>query len=153
MFLILIKEGVDIMSIKFSKAFLMSGNNYKLTSSITLRHPTIKDILSINNSTSPDDMYWIYVQILLADPYANMVMLDDIGRNYLKTSPYEVFVLQWDNCVKNYVENKELYTNTGITPMDNIINAIKFFIVEDNNFIKGNYSDGSVCFYNPENPS
>ena len=77
MFLILIKEGVDIMSIKFSKALLMSGNDYKLTSSITLHHPTIKDILSINNSPSPDDMYWIYVQILLADPYANMVMLDD----------------------------------------------------------------------------
>ena len=37
--------------------------------------------------------------------------------------------------------------------MDNIINAIRFFIVEDNNFIKGTYNDGSVCFYNPENPS
>lgn len=153
MFLILIKEGVDIMSIKFSKALLMSGNDYKLTSSITLHHPTIKDILSINNSPSPDDMYWIYVQILLADPYANMVMLDDMGRNYLETTPYEVFILQWDNCVKNYNENKALYDNSHITPMDNIINAIRFFIVEDNNFIKGTYNDGSVCFYNPENPS
>lgn len=141
------------MSIKFSKALLMSGNDYKLTSSITLHHPTIKDILSINNSPSPDDMYWIYVQILLADPYANMVMLDDMGRNYLETTPYEVFILQWDNCVKNYNENKALYDNSHITPMDNIINAIRFFIVEDNNFIKGTYNDGSVCFYNPENPS
>lgn len=153
MFLTLIKEGVDTMSIKFSKAILMSGNDYKLTPSITLHHPTIKDILSINNSPAPDDMYWIYVQILLADPYANMVMLDDIGQNYLETTPYEVFILQWDNCVKNYNENKALYDNSHITLMDNIINAIRFFIVEDNNFIKGNYSDGSVCFYNPDNPS
>lgn len=153
MFQTLIREGVDIMSIKFSKALLMSGNDYKLTSSITLHHPTIKDILSINNSPIPDELYWTYVQILLADPYSNMVMLDDMGRNYLETSPYEVFILQWDNCIKNYEENKEFYNTIGITPVDNIINAINFFIVEDHNFIKGSYSDGSICFYDPDNPS
>lgn len=80
------------MNITFSKAFLMSGEDFKLTSSITLHHPTIKEILSISQSSSPDLIYWSYIQILLADPYLNMVMLDDMGKNYLETSPMRFFI-------------------------------------------------------------
>lgn len=141
------------MSTKFSKAFLMSGKDYKLTPSITLHHPTIGEVLDINKSPSPDAFYWTYVQILLADPYSNMVMLDDMGKNYLETSPYEVFVLQWDNCQMDYQENKSMYNTYGFSPLDNIIQAISFFINEECHLTKGINKDGSVYFYDISNPS
>lgn len=139
------------MSTKFSKAFLMSGKDYKLTSNITLHHPTIDEILSIDHSPFSDSLYYLYVQTLLADPYSNMVMLDDLGKNYMEVSPYEVFAIQWDNCMSNYSKNKELYTSYNINPLDNICNALKFFICEKPNFNKGMYEDGSVCFYDINN--
>lgn len=152
MFQTLIREGVNIMSIKFSKAFLMSGQDFKLTSSITLHHPTIGEVLKINNSPFPDAFYWTYVQILLADPYSNMVMLDDIGKNYMKTSPYEVFIIQWDNCQKDYQKNKSMYDSYGFSPLDNIIQAISFFTKEDHRFVKGINNDETIYFYDPDNP-
>ncbi len=141
------------MNITFSKAFLMSGEDFKLTSSITLHHPTIKEILSISQSSSPDLIYWSYIQILLADPYLNMVMLDDMGKNYLETSPYEVFHLQWDNCIANYEENKAEYDAYQIHPGDQITDALQFFMVETHYFKKGFYQDGSPCFYDEADPS
>lgn len=141
------------MSTKFSKAFLMSGKDFKLTSSITLHHPTIEEVLGINNSPFPDAFYWTYVQILLADPYSNMVMLDDMGKNYLEVSPYEVFILQWDNCQKDYQENKSMYDNYGFSPLDNIIQAISFFTKEVHQFVKGINNDETIYFYDPNNSS
>lgn len=153
MFQTLIREGANTMNTKFSKAFLMSGNDYELTSSITLHHPTVKEVLAINKSPSPDDFYWTYVQILLADPYANMVMLDDMGKNYLKVSPYEVFVLQWDNCQSDYQKNKQIYDTYGLSPLDSITQAISFFIKEKYHLVKGIDEDGSIYFYDLSNPS
>lgn len=141
------------MSIKFSKSLLMSGNDFKLTPSITLYHPTVGDFLSIDITMNPDDVYWTYVQMLLSDPYSNMVMLDDMGKNYLETSPWEVFIIQWDNCVKNYNDNKVLYDSYGINPLSNILNALGFFIKESHVFEKGNYDDGSIFFFDKNNPS
>lgn len=141
------------MSIEFSKAFLMSGNNFELAPSITLRHPTVGDVLSISKSPRPDDLYWAYIQLLLADPYTNMVMLDDMGKNYLETSPYDVFALQWDNYAADYEQNKDLYSAYGLNPLDNILNALQFFIVEKHCFRKGVYADGNVCFYDADDNS
>lgn len=141
------------MSINFSKAFLMSGEDFKLTTSITLHHPTIKEILSIDQSSSPDLLYWTYIQLLLADPYLNMVMLDDMGKNYLEVSPYEVFHLQWDNCIANYEKNKAEYDAYGLHPADHISKALQFFMVEKHHFRKGIYRDGSPCLYDEDDPS
>lgn len=135
------------MSIKYSKALLMSGRDFQLTKSITLHHPTVGEILSSNTSPTPDYAYWMYIQILLSDPYSNMVMLDDMGKNYLETSPYEVFILQWENCVQNYKENQAMYDAYNISPLDDISNALRFFISGEHQFTKGIYEDGSVCFY------
>ncbi len=153
MFQTLIKEGVSTMNIKFSKAFLMSGKDYELTPFITLCHPTIGEVLAINKSPFPDNLYWTYIQILLADPYLNMVMSDDMGKNYMETSPYEVFIIQWDNCLKDYQKNRSMYDAYGISPLDNIIQAVSFFMKEKHPFIKGVNDDGSVYFYDPDNPS
>lgn len=153
MCLISTKDGASIMSIKFSKALLMHGEDYQLTDSITLHHPTVGEILSIDQSPTPERTYWSYVNILLADPYLNMVMLDDMGKNYLETSPYEVFILQWDNFEKDYQENKASYDAYGMNPSQTIIGAFQFFINGGCCFQKGIYENGDVCFYDKNNPS
>lgn len=141
------------MNIKFSKALLMAGQDYQLTDSITLHHPSVGEILKIDGSITPDETYWMYVKILMSDPYSNMVMLDDMGINYLDVTPYDVFVLQWDNFEKSYIENKELYEGTNITPLDSIKNALHFFIKEQHDFIKAKYENGEICFYDINNSS
>ncbi|MCM1325108.1 MAG: hypothetical protein NC094_10265 [Bacteroidales bacterium] len=141
------------MNTKFSKAFFVSGNDFKLTPSITLYHPTVGDVLSIDKSSSPDDAYWTYVRLLLADPYSNMVMLDDMGKNYMEVSPYEVFVLQWDNCSMSYRENKSVYDVLGVNPTDNISDALSFFMKDHHRFIKDIDENGNVSFYDRDNPS
>ncbi len=147
------REGVGIMSTKFSKALLMSGQDFELTPSITLHHPTVEETLNVNKSPAPDAFYWTYVQILLADPYSNMVMLDDMGKNYLETSPYEVFVLQWDNCLAEYQKNKSIYDAYGFSPLDNIIQAVSFFLKKECQLTKTANENGVVFFYDPDNPS
>lgn len=141
------------MSIMFSKALLMHGKDYPLTDHITLHHPTIDEILSIDNTSSPDNTYLQYVQIIMSDPYTNMVMLDDMGKNYLEVTPFEVFLLQWDACVQSYMANKELYDVYHIHPLQNILNALQFFINEEHYFLKGKYDNNQVCLYDAENPS
>lgn len=139
------------MDIKFSKAFLISGKDFELTPSIILHHPTVEEILSINNSSSPDSLYWTYVYILLSDPYSNMVMLDDIGKNFMDVSPYEVFILQWNNYKKEYQENKEIYDTYKLNPLNNIISALQFFIKGNPHFKQGIYEDGTTIFYDEDN--
>lgn len=139
------------MNIKFSKAFLMSGEDYKLTESVILHHPSVREILSIDQSAIPDYSYWIYINIILSDPYSNMVMLDDMGKNYLEITPFEVFIIQWELCVEDYNRNKATYDMYNINPLDNILKALNFFIEGDHKFAKGNYSDGSVVFYDINN--
>lgn len=140
------------MSIVFSKALLMSGEDYRLTPSITLHHPTVGEIIHINDTSNPDQRYWQYINILLSDPYSNMVMLDDMGLNFLEVTPYDVFIIQWDKCVDSYNKNKEIFDLYKIHPLDNILDALSFFIKEKHDFIKGNYDDGEVCFYDKDNP-
>lgn len=139
------------MSTKFSKAILMSGDNVSLSPHITLKHPTIGNVLALPNPLRPDDIYMIYMQIILSDPYANMVMLDDMGKNYLDVSPYDVFVLQWDKCTEDYETNKSLYASIGKTPLDNIREALNFFIDGNHVFEKGSYDDGESCFFDVNN--
>ncbi len=144
---ILINEGVNSMNTKFSKAFLMSGKDFKITDSIILHHPTIGDILSLDESADPDHTYWSYVQLLLADPYENMVMLDDLGKNYLDVTPFEVFCLQWDRLLAHAGQDENDNDLYKVTLIKSISNAINFFILGDHCFVKNIYENGDVYFY------
>ena len=92
------------MSIKFSKGYMMSGRNFKLTDSITLHHPNLNDIYDINNGYMSEQLYWSYVSALMCDPYTNMVMLDDMGRNFMTTTPFEVLILTLTNKDKGVIK-------------------------------------------------
>ena len=68
------------MSIVFSKALLMSGEDYKLTPSITLHHPTIGEIIHIDDTPIPDQKYWQYINILLSNPYHQALPYLNMGQ-------------------------------------------------------------------------
>lgn len=138
------------MSIRFDKALMMSGEDYKLTQNITLHHPTIKEMLSITNINS-EDIYWKYTQLLMCDPYSNMVMLDDLGKDFTTTTPFQVFMIQWKQYEKDYIENQEIYDLNGFKPIDTIKQALNFFIVEEHEFVYGQYENEDECIYDPNN--
>lgn len=153
MYKILIKGDADIMSINFDKSFIFSGNDFKLTEYLTLHHPTINEILSLNNGYNCEGLYWKYIQSIMCDPYSNMVMLDDLGKNFIETSPFEVFILQWENCQKDYMDNQPNYDLLHIHPTDFIIAALNFFIVEKYNYKMNTDENGNFYLYDADNPN
>lgn len=109
----------------------MSGIDYKLTNSITLHHPTLQEILSINNGIDSENIYWLYVQALMCDPYSNMVMLDDMGKNFMEVTPFEIFIIKWKQ----------------LNALNLFKSALNFFIVEDHDFALSHYENGCPCLY------
>lgn len=126
------------MSVQISKALIMSGENFPLTESISLKHPAVCDMLSINNGILCEELYFTYVQLLLCDPYANMVMLDDLGLNYLMLSPFDVFLLQWKN---------------ESAPLPLIQSALNFFLSGEHDFQLSKYPSGEPCLSDRKNPA
>lgn len=139
------------MSIHFDKFLMISGNDYPLTSSITLHHPTINDLLTLNNGLNSEDIYWKYVQTIMCDPYSNMVMLDDLGKDFMAVTPFEVFMIQWKQFEKDYETSKQQYDDLGYRPIDLINQALNFFIVESHEFTFGVYENGDECIYDKNN--
>ncbi len=139
------------MNIKFSRAFLMSGKDYKLTPSITLHHPTLEEIMSLCDNASPDDIYYEYIYEILCDPYSNMVMLDDLGKNYLETTPFDILILRWHKIMDTYENNKEMFDSLNLNPTASILSALQFFIVEKHDFTLGHYDNGMPCLYDKSN--
>lgn len=134
------------MSIRFGKMLMNSGEDYQLTQNITLHHPSIEEILSIDKMIG-EDIYWKYVQTLMCDPYSNMVMLDDIGKDFMTTTPFEVFILQWKNYENDYKENKDFYDKCGFKPIDIVLKALNFFIVENHDFTYGITENNEEVIY------
>lgn len=80
-----------------NKAFLHTGRDLVLGESLTVKHPKIKDILSLNNGFYCEELYWAYVRSVLSDPYDSMVFLDDHGIDYETVSPIDVLWLKWQD--------------------------------------------------------
>lgn len=129
------------MSIKFSKGFMMSGRDFKLTDSLTLHHPSVNDIYRINNGYMSEQLYWSYVSSLMCDPYTNMVMLDDMGRDFMKTSPFEILILTLQNKGKEDFEN-----HIGLMKK-----ALELFLSEQHDFELAQYGDGNFCLLDRKN--
>lgn len=138
------------MNIKFNKALMNSGSDYPLTQTITLHHPTVGEMLSIDPLNS-ESIYWKYIQLLMCDPYSNMVMLDDMGMDFMKTTPFEVFLLQWKQYEEAYEKNRQTYDLYGFKPIDMLLRALDFFIVEKHDFVYGEYDNGDACIYDKKN--
>ena len=79
-----------------SKLFLLSGNDLPLTDRVYVRHPTVDDVLTLNQGFLCEELYWTYVSSILSDPYDYMVWLADQGIDYETYSDFDVFLLRWN---------------------------------------------------------
>lgn len=110
-----------------SGLMLRSGNALELAPGITVRHPTVGDVLAINNGFMCEDYYWTYVFTLLSDPYDHMVYLDDNKIDYEKVSSFDVFLLRWNDARNDYLANCEQYSELGASPLSIFDEALAFF--------------------------
>lgn len=123
----------------------MSGDDFHLTDKIILHHPNVSEMLYINNGYLCEELYWDYIQSILCDPYSNMVMLDDMGKNFLEVTPFEIFVMQWNNNIQQYEQNKEMYDKLNAHPLNIVLSALELFVVGEHNFVLSSYEDGEPC--------
>lgn len=107
-----------------SRLFLLSGKDLALTDSVSVHHPSIADILSINHGVLCEECYWGYVSALLSDPYDYMVYLDDKKIDYESVSPFFVFTLRWFDAVE------EKLRDAGSTSLLFFKEALTFFFGE-----------------------
>lgn len=121
------KNNLD--EIVINKGFLVGGKDLVLNDKIIVKHPSIGEI---NTCLEGYSIYWQMANLLMCDPYDNMVMLDDMGINYQDVDCFEVFCYQWQSTIKTYEENKETFDKMKYNPLSNIKHALQFFLGEHN---------------------
>lgn len=114
------------MSEEISKLFLLSGEPYQINKNVYINHPKVLDIIGLGGSEC-DNLYWGYVNVLVSDPYSNMVLLDDMGRDWQKTSPFELFCIRWLALMQVYEATKDKCDGANVHPLSQIIDALNFF--------------------------
>lgn len=97
----------------------------RLTHSVYVKHPTVTDVLSLNNGYFCEELYWSYVSALMSDPYDYMVYLDDRKIDYETVTEFQVFVLRWLDAKKAKFEH-------GDTSFDVMSDALNFFFGRHN---------------------
>lgn len=78
-----------------NRLFLLTGSDYKIRDGLTIKHPKLRDIVQLGNGVICEDIYWLFLSIVVSDPYENMVWLNDQGIDYEKTTPFYVFCMKW----------------------------------------------------------
>lgn len=119
-----------VNQVKISRAFLESGRNLRLSDRIVVKHPSLEEILELGNGVCCETVYWSHVFTLLCDPYLDMVLLDDLGLDYENVTPFELFVIRWNQCLEDYQQNQASYDSLHYHPLDAIKQALRFFLGE-----------------------
>lgn len=111
------------LDFKFPAGFLLDGSDFQLSDAITFHHPSLSEVMCLGKRIYFEEVYWLYVSTLLADPYEHMVWLDDNGLDYEQVSPFTVFAMQWLSSEEAVIkgESPEL-------PLDVIQDALGFFL-------------------------
>lgn len=139
------------------KSFLQSGFDLKITDTISCKHPTVKEVLSIdeeNLGLHSEEIYYSMVNLFLTDPYSYMVYLDDLGIDYEKSNSFEVFLLLY----KDYVEKmKELSSACNGEQLAYLLHnniytkAFKFFFGIESFFIAKDENGNEIIAYGDNN--
>lgn len=106
---------------------LRSGHDLELTPGVAVHHPTVGDVLTINNGFLCEEYYWAYVMTILSDPYDHMVYLDDNGIDYEKVTAFDVFLMRWSDARKDYMAHRDEYRRMGFSPLTVFDEALAFF--------------------------
>lgn len=130
------------------RSFLQSGNDLPVSNSIHFKHPTVQEILDIDQEhlgLYSEDIYYSMINLFLTDPYTYMVYLDDKGIDYEKSTPFEVFILLYKDYLEKLKELSGLYPAEQINDLfrNNLyFKAFRFFLGVDSFFI-GKDTDGN----------
>lgn len=95
------------MALKFSRLQLLGGSDLALTRTVSVKHPTLRDVMEINQGFWSEEFYWSYTSILLSDPYDYMVYLDDHGVDYEAVSPFVVFAMRWNEAQAAHINPRQ----------------------------------------------
>lgn len=121
--------------IHIKKSFLQSGKDLQITKSLKVKHPTIQEVLDIDNEGygyNSENIYYSWVSIFICDPYDYMVYLDDKKMDYEKVEPFDLFIMLYQDMLKKYEENfrpimsDDEYENAILN--NPYFKAFKFFI-------------------------
>lgn len=133
---------------KFSKLFLLSGENLQINNYVFVKHPKIEDILSINKHDC-ESLYQYYNYLVCSDPYSNMVYLDDNGLDYEKMTPFDVLMVRFNDFDKinslDNVNNKNDFDKNALEKFYEyhfMQQALKFYFCGDGWYV-GKYDNGN----------
>lgn len=138
------------------ESFLQSGNDLPVSGSIRFKHPTIQEILDIDQEhlgLYSEDIYYSMINLFLTDPYTYMVYLDDNGIDYESATPFEVFILLYRDYLQKIKELSGLYPTEQIDDLlrNNLyFKAFRFFLGVDSFFV-GKDTDGNDVLAYGEN--
>lgn len=142
----------DVKKDLILKSFLQSGNDLKLSETLTFKHPTIQEIIDIDKEhfgLYSEDIYYSFVDIFLTDPYNYMVYLDDRGIDYEQVTGFDVFCMLFDEYNKNYsnllmeLENKNLSNDYKLLFENHIyFQSFKFFFGIESFFLASDSETG-----------
>lgn len=143
---------MKVNDISISRAFLESGNDFQITPSLIVKHPSLNEIIQLGNGIHCDDIYWGYVFTILSDPYDNMVWLDDQGIDYEQVSPFDVFILRWEQNEEEYKSSKDKFDALGLpSPIAVMQESLKFFLGDHTFNIGVLKDDNSKILYDIKN--
>lgn len=115
----------------FDDLFLLSGENLIINDSIFVKHPSVQDIWNLGDKINCDKTYSLILSNILCDPYDHMVMLDDCGIDYETVTAFDVFVLKWQQLLRTYIKNKEVFDGFNYNPLSEMIYSLNFFLNSD----------------------
>lgn len=129
-----------------AKSFLQSGQDLRITSEISFKHPILQDVIDIdkeNLGLNSESIYYSMVNVFLTDPYDYMVFLDDRGIDYETVTSFDVFCLlfndyvdKFQNSTASFTEEKKLElfkNNIYFTAFKFFFGIESFFIAKDSN--------------------
>lgn len=129
-----------------AKSFLQSGQDLRITSEISFKHPILQDVIDIdkeNLGLNSESIYYSMVNVFLTDPYDYMVFLDDRGIDYETVTSFDVFCLlfndyvdKFQNSTASFPEEKKLElfkNNIYFTSFKFFFGIESFFIAKDSN--------------------
>lgn len=135
------------------KSFLQSGNNLKITPSISFKHPTVQEVIDIDKEhlgLYSENIYYSMVNIFLTDPYDYMVFLDDKGIDYETVKPFDVFCLLFNDYIERIQGLSNEYSEKQLLTLfqNNIyFSAFRFFLGIESFFIVKDHDGNKVIGY------
>lgn len=130
-----------------SKSFLSSGNDYQITKSLKVKHPTVQEVFDIDkecNGLYSEDMYYSWVSVFLCEPYNYMVYLDDKNIDYESIKSFDLFIMLYQDMLKKYEDkfktsmsseeyDKIIYNNVYFQAFNFFLGKPYFIIAKDEN--------------------